>query len=67
MKINIKFYIKNWLCYQAIGDYDGTLHLLELPYNLSKKSNEEERMISDFWNHEVERVEYYQKRFEIRA
>lgn len=65
-KLNIKYnkiLIKH---NQAVGDADGTLHILELPYSLQKKIGDEESTMKTFWNREVERVKYYSKRFEIR-
>ncbi|KAL4510230.1 hypothetical protein ABPG72_010423 [Tetrahymena utriculariae] len=50
----------------AVGDFDGTVHILELPYTLWKKIGEEEKTMNDFWNREVLRVRYFKHRFEIR-
>lgn len=49
-----------------MGDVDGTVHILELPYALWKKIGDEEKTMSDFWKREVLRVKYFKKRFEIR-
>lgn len=51
----------------AVGDFDGTLHVLEIPYSLYKKIGDEEKTMQDYWNREVARVNYVKKRFEIRA
>lgn len=50
----------------ALGDYDGTLHVLELPPMLAKKHNNEELVMQQFWEREVQRVSYFQGRFDIR-
>lgn len=50
----------------AVGDDNGTLHILELPYTLWKKIGSEEQTMREYWDREVDRVEYFNKRFEIR-
>ena len=50
----------------AVGDDNGTLHILELPYTLWKKIGNEEQTMKEFWEREVARVEYFEKRWEIR-
>jgi len=50
----------------GVGDDNGTLHILELPYTLWKKIGNEEQTMKEFWDREVARVEYFKKRFEIR-
>eukprot|EP00828_Plagiopyla_frontata_P015133 TRINITY_DN1966_c0_g1_i5.p1 TRINITY_DN1966_c0_g1~~TRINITY_DN1966_c0_g1_i5.p1 ORF type:complete len:306 (+),score=49.13 TRINITY_DN1966_c0_g1_i5:108-1025(+) len=52
--------------YLAIGDANGNLHMVELPYTLCKKQGDEEKFMEMFWEREVKRVEYYQMRFEAR-
>ena len=52
--------------YFGVGDDNGTLHILELPYTLWKKIGNEEQTMKEFWDREVARVEYFKKRFEIR-
>lgn len=52
--------------HQAVGDVDGTVHILELPYTLWKKIGDEEKTMNEFWKREVSRVKYFKKRFEIR-
>jgi hypothetical protein len=44
----------------------GTIHVLELPYTLYSKLKEEEKTMQEFWNREVQRVNYFTKRFELR-
>lgn len=50
----------------GIGDDNGTLHILELPYTLWKKIGSEENSMREFWDREVARVEYFKNRFEKR-
>jgi hypothetical protein len=50
----------------AVGDLEGTLHILELPFTLVRKVGDEDRTMNDFWAREIERVKYFEKRFEIR-
>lgn len=50
----------------GVGDDNGTLHILELPYTLWKKIGNEEQTMREFWDREVARVEYFKRRFEIR-
>lgn len=50
----------------GVGDENGTLHILELPYTLWKKIGNEEQTMREFWDREVARVEYFKKRFEVR-
>jgi len=38
-----------------------------LPNTLWKKIGPEEKTIQDFWDREVQRVKYFEERFEIRA
>ena len=45
--------------YLAIGDANGNLHMVELPYTLCKKQGDEEKFMEMFWEREVKRVEYY--------
>lgn len=50
----------------GVGDENGTLHILELPYTLWKKIGNEDQTMREYWDREVARVEYFKKRFEIR-
>jgi len=49
-----------------VGDNEGSLRVLVLPSNLSRKAAGEENTIEDFYQREVKRVEYFQGRFTIR-
>lgn len=49
-----------------MGDNEGSLRVLVLPSNLSRKAAGEENTIEDFYQREVKRVEYFQSRFTIR-
>lgn len=33
----------------AVGDVEGTLHILELPFTLIRKVGDEDKTMSDFW------------------
>jgi hypothetical protein len=50
----------------AVGDIDGTLHLLEFPGTLCRKQGDEEKTMMEFWEREVKRVNYYTERFKMR-
>ncbi|CAK59134.1 unnamed protein product (macronuclear) [Paramecium tetraurelia] len=50
----------------AVGDSDGTLHLLEFPQSLCKDQGNEIKVMRQFWDREVRRVNYYQERFKLR-
>ncbi|CAD8180809.1 unnamed protein product [Paramecium pentaurelia] len=50
----------------AVGDSDGTLHLLEFPQSLCKDQGNEIKVMRQFWEREVKRVNYYQERFKLR-
>ncbi|CAD8192077.1 unnamed protein product [Paramecium pentaurelia] len=50
----------------AVGDSDGTLHLLEFPQSLCKDQGNEVKAMRLFWEREVKRVNYYSERFKIR-
>ncbi|EGR33375.1 hypothetical protein IMG5_055180 [Ichthyophthirius multifiliis] len=50
----------------AVGDADGTIHILELPYSLWKNVGEQEKTMKEFWNREVLRVNYFKVRFQNR-
>lgn len=43
----------------GVGDYDGTLHILELPQMLAKKQNNEQAVMANFWQREVAKVNYF--------
>lgn len=50
----------------AVGDVDGCLHLLKLPLNLRRRTPNELENIRGFFDKEMERVNYFNKRFEYR-
>lgn len=50
----------------SIGDCDGMLHIIDLPYNFYKHNPAEKENMQEFWDREVKRVEYVEKRFVIR-
>jgi len=50
----------------AVGDRDGYLHMLDLGKNLTRKVNNEEQLINDFFTREKDRVNYFKDRGEIR-
>ena len=50
----------------AVGDQEGTLHILELPFTLVRKIGDEDKSMDEFWEREMERVVYFNKQFQIR-
>lgn len=52
---------------QAIGDKEGSVHILELPTTLFRIIGDEIKSMEEFWKREVERVQYFEQRFELRA
>lgn len=50
----------------SVGDCDGMLHIIDLPYNFYKESSSEKENMMEFWEREVKRVEYVEKRFKLR-
>ncbi|KAJ3331023.1 WD repeat-containing protein 63 [Blyttiomyces sp. JEL0837] len=52
----------------AAGDDEGTLHILEIPRNLSKASKNERSIVKAFFDREVKRIHYVsdRKQFRIR-
>ncbi|KAI9204650.1 WD40-repeat-containing domain protein [Polychytrium aggregatum] len=50
----------------AVGDDEGTLHILEVPRNLSKPVKNERSIIQTFFDREVRRLSYVKGRKEIR-
>ncbi len=51
----------------AIGDDQGTVHVMEVPRNLRRAVNNEKQFASNFFAREEKRVAYVQRRKEIRA
>ena len=51
----------------AIGDSNGSLHIIEIARHASKETERERKSIYEFWCKEEERVSYYNERFKIRA
>lgn len=37
----------------AVGDIEGSLHIIELPTTLCRKLGEEEKTMEEFWDREV--------------
>ena len=50
----------------AVGSQEGSLHILELPFTLTRKIGDEDKTMSEFWNREIESVQYFNTRFEKR-
>ncbi|KAL2089545.1 hypothetical protein ACEWY4_014233 [Coilia grayii] len=50
----------------AISDHCGTLHILEIPWTLRSHSGNEKQSISKYFDKEVERLIYFEKRQEMR-
>ncbi|RKO93616.1 WD40-repeat-containing domain protein, partial [Blyttiomyces helicus] len=51
----------------AAGDDEGTLHILEVPRNLTKASKNEKSFVRAFFDREVRRLNYVQERKQLRA
>ncbi|KAI8920867.1 WD40-repeat-containing domain protein [Powellomyces hirtus] len=51
----------------AAGDDEGTLHILEVPRNLTKPSKNEKAFVRGFFDREVRRLGYVRGRKEFRA
>ncbi|XP_036208302.1 WD repeat-containing protein 63 [Myotis myotis] len=50
----------------AVGDYYGTLHILEIPWTLSHPSTNEASSINHYFEREVKHLEYMEQRKKIR-
>ncbi|XP_059544996.1 dynein axonemal intermediate chain 3 [Myotis daubentonii] len=50
----------------AVGDYYGTLHILEIPWTLSHPSTNEASSINHYFEREVKHLEYVEQRKKIR-
>ncbi|XP_019481953.1 PREDICTED: WD repeat-containing protein 63 [Hipposideros armiger] len=50
----------------AVGDYYGTLHILEIPWTLSRPSANEASSVSHYFEREVRHLEYVEQRKKIR-
>ncbi|XP_032726167.1 WD repeat-containing protein 63 [Lontra canadensis] len=50
----------------AIGDYYGTLHILEIPWTLSHPSTNEVSSMNHYFEREVKHLEYVEQRKKIR-
>ena len=44
----------------SVGDNNGIIHVLELPYTIYKKLNDEEKTMRKFLEREVAKVEYFE-------
>ena len=51
----------------AVGDDQGTAHILEVPRNLRRAANNEKAFTQNFFEREVKRVAYQARRGEVRA
>jgi len=51
----------------AVGDEQGTVHVVEVPRNLRRAANNEKQFAQNFFVREEKRVEYVQRRAEQRA
>ena len=51
----------------AVGDDQGTVHVVEVPRNLRRPVNNEKQFAQNFFMREEKRVEYVQRRLEQRA
>uniref|UniRef100_A0A2K6D4E4 Dynein axonemal intermediate chain 3 n=1 Tax=Macaca nemestrina TaxID=9545 RepID=A0A2K6D4E4_MACNE len=63
--------IKPWIFspkqqFIAIADYYGTLHILEIPWTLSRPSANEMTSINHYFEREVKHLEYVEQRKKIR-
>uniref|UniRef100_A0A2I3GIA6 Dynein axonemal intermediate chain 3 n=1 Tax=Nomascus leucogenys TaxID=61853 RepID=A0A2I3GIA6_NOMLE len=64
-------YIKPWIFsskqqFIAIADYYGTLHILEIPWTLSRPSTNEMASVNHYFEREVKHLEYVEQRKKIR-
>jgi len=50
----------------AVGDDQGTVHVMEVPRNLRRAANNEKQFAANFFAREERRVEYVQRRIEQR-
>merc|ERR1719316_2022061 len=50
----------------AVGDDQGTVHVMEVPRNLRRAANNEKHFAGNFFAREEKRVEYVQRRIEQR-
>ncbi|CAB4018875.1 WD repeat-containing 63-like [Paramuricea clavata] len=51
----------------SIGDNVGTLHIMEVPWNLRRPSVNEKNIIENFFEREVSRLKFVEERRKIRA
>ena len=51
----------------AVGDDQGTVHVMEVPRNLRRAANNEKAFAGNFFAREEKRVEYVQQRSEALA
>ena len=50
----------------AVGDDQGTVHVMEVPRNLRRAASNEKQFAANFFAREEKRVEYVQRRIEAR-
>eukprot|EP00079_Xenopus_tropicalis_P034866 XP_017948637.1 PREDICTED: WD repeat-containing protein 63-like [Xenopus tropicalis] len=65
-------YIRPWIAsskqhFLAVGDDQGTLHILEIPWNLRHPSANENASVQHYFEREVKHVEYSNQREGLRA
>ncbi|KAI9002305.1 WD40-repeat-containing domain protein [Gaertneriomyces semiglobifer] len=51
----------------AVGDDEGTLHILEVPRNLTRPARNEKSFVASFFEREVRRLAYVRERRDFRA
>lgn len=64
---SMKFHVSASRQLLAVGDDQGTVHVMEVPRNLRRAANNEKSFALNFFVREEKRVEYMQRRFEMRA
>ncbi|KAJ3414206.1 WD repeat-containing protein 63 [Chytridiales sp. JEL 0842] len=57
---------KNGIQFIAAGDDEGTLHILEIPKNLTRPSKNEKSIVKTFFDREVRRLGYVTERKQFR-
>ncbi|XP_078488528.1 dynein axonemal intermediate chain 3 [Ciona intestinalis] len=51
----------------AVSDNVGTLHILEIPWNLRHPASGEKQAVEGFFDREIQRIEYFDKKAVARA
>jgi len=55
------------LQYLAVGDSSGKLHVIEIPRNLRRSHPNEQQMMTNFYEREIQRVQYCDQRRDVRV